>query len=283
MKNPLSPRSLRTVALVVAGTLATGSAFAQAQGLLEQSFVVQGGVFVVGTGLKGTLNGQSTRNPEVDFDQAFGTVADASRGQLGVLWRISPHHQVRFGTFNHGRTITKVIDRDIQWGNYTFKANSGVESQVKVDVYELSYEYAFLSRPDLEVAATLGIHDQHLSTRLTGQASVTGSGAGGTVTKQTQANSVSAPLPMVGVRAGWVVAPQWLLEGSVQALKAKVGDVDGTWSAMRVGATWMFHRHFGLGLAYSRFGTRVDVDRSRFDGSLAFRYQGMQAYLTGAF
>lgn len=271
-------------ALGMAGTLTAGSALAQAQGLLEQALVVQAGAFAVGTGLKANLNGQSSRNPEVDFDEAFGTDARASRARLGALWRITPHHQLRFGTFSHGQTRSKVIDRDFHWGNYTFKANASVESQVKVQVYELAYEYAFLRRPDLEVAASIGVHSQRLSTRLTGQATIAGSGGGGgAVTKQTQSNAVSAPLPMIGLRANWAVAPQWLLEGRVQALQANVGDVDGHWNEARLGATWMFHRNFGLGLAYSRFQTRLDIDRARFDGSMAFGYRGLQTYLTGAF
>ena len=36
----------------------------------------------------------------------------------------------------------------------------------------------------------------------------------------------------------------------------------GYWTDLRVGATWMFSRNFGVGLGYNWFGTRVDVEKS---------------------
>ena len=43
----------------------------------------------------------------------------------------------------------------------------------------------------------------------------------------------------------------------------------------------MFGRHFGAGLGYNRFVTRLDVDRTSFTGQLRMGYSGLQLYLTG--
>jgi hypothetical protein len=280
--------ALGSVGLVAAGLLgaaASTSAFAQAQGLLDNRFVFNLGAFVLGTDVKGNLNGKATgSNNEVDFDRDFGKAGDASRPRFDALWRINPKHHLRFLYFDNETTRNKVIDRDIAWGDYTFTAGGNVESKVKYEVYELAYEYAFMRTPSYEVAASFGIHNEHFNTRLTGNATITD--ANGNVTQKngaTESNSVSAPLPVIGLRGGWVVAPQWYLDGQLQLFKVNVNGIDGNWTDLRLGGTWMFHKNFGVGLGYNRFYTHVDVKKSNFDGNLKFGYQGVQAYLTGTF
>lgn len=80
-----------------------------------------------------------------------------------------------------------------------------------------------------------------------------------------------------------MVAQDWYLDAQGQIFKVKVDGYDGNWSDIRLAATWMFHRNFGLGLGVNRFSTKVDVDRPNFDGKLSIGYNGVQAFLTGSF
>jgi hypothetical protein len=67
----------------------------------------------------------------IDFDQNFGKASDATRVRAGALWRITPAHYLRFLDFDNRTTRSRVIDRDVQWGDYTFQAGGLVESEVK--------------------------------------------------------------------------------------------------------------------------------------------------------
>jgi hypothetical protein len=278
----------RLVALSVVGAVGGASAFAQsgspAQALIENTFVFNAGVFVLGTDLSATLNGQSTSNPSVDFDQTFGKGSDASRARIDAMWRITPQHHVRFAYFNNTVTRNRVLDKDINWDDTTFSAGANTESRTKYAVYELSYEYAFLHTPTYEVAGGLGIHFQDMSLRLSGTATITDSE--GNVTSSgsvSKSSSLPAPLPVIGVRAGWAVAPQIFLEAQAQIFKVSIDGYNGNWSDMRANATWMFSRNFGVGIGYDRFATRVNVSKSNFDGNLKLTYSGLQAFLTGTF
>jgi hypothetical protein len=59
--------------------------------------------------------------------------------------------------------------------------------------------------------------------------------------------------------------------------------INGNWSDLRAGATWMFSHHFGLGVGYDRLATHVDVSKGSFNGRLNFGYQGLLMYLKGGF
>jgi len=272
---------------LLAGGLA-GTAQAQlaspAQALLDNKFVFNLGGFVLGTDTSARLNGSSASNPEVDFDQTFGHASDATRIRADALWRITPTHHVRFLYFDNTVDRSRVIDRDIKWGDYTFKAGGNVDSRVGLKIAELAYEYAFLRQPTYEVAGSIGVHYMDLSLRLSGTATITN--PDGTIRNAQLAvkeNSVPVPLPVIGIRGGWVVAPQIYLDAQAQFFKADIGSYNARVTDLRAGATWMFTRNFGLGLGYNHFRTTVDVNKDSFDGRVRFGYSGLQLFATGTF
>lgn len=270
------------------GSAVAASAAAQsssgAQGLLDDHWVVNLGAYFFNSDVKANLNGQSSVNPEIDFDHEFGKADDSRRGRADLLWRITPHHRLSFMYFDNSRTRSKALERDLAWGDYTFTLGATAEFQQKIKVMALAYEYAFLRRPDYELAASVGVHYMETKLQLSGTATFTDSmGHTAAASATSKVSSLPAPLPVIGLRGGWLLHPDWYLDAQGQAFKVKVGEYDGYWSDLRLGLTWMFQRHFGLGLGYDRFMTHLDVTKGDFDGRLKSGYSGLQAYLTGTF
>ena len=178
-----------------------------AQGLLTDAIVVSVGGYIMSTNVKASLNGQTTHN-SVDFGQTFGTGGDYTRTRVDGLWRITPKHRIRFLYFNNSVTRSRTIDNSIDWGDYTFLADGSVQAHSAFKAYALAYEYAFMIRPDYEIAASAGVHYMDMSFKLSGQATYTD--ANGVVTPAQFSNSTSnlpAPLPLIGLRGGWAITP----------------------------------------------------------------------------
>ncbi|NML48366.1 hypothetical protein HHL11_31760 [Ramlibacter sp. G-1-2-2] len=273
------------------GTMALASAtgaqaqeLTPAQGLLNERFVFNAGLFLVGTDISASLNGQSSTNPAIDFNDTVGRSNDATRGRIDAMWRFAPRHVARLAYFNYNSTRSRVIDHDITFGDTTFNAGGNFSVNTKLSVVELDYGYSFLKQPNYEVAADLGMHFTDMKLNLSGTGSVTGPGGTtattGAVSKD---SSLPMPLPVIGVRGGWAVAPQIFLDARVQIFKLRANGYDGHWSDAHVGTTWMFTRNWGAGLGYDWFQTRVDVGRSDFNGNVKLGYSGLQAFVTGAF
>jgi hypothetical protein len=280
--------SLLLCSLLGAGM--AGPALAQstgyADGLLNNSWVFDLGAFVYTTSLKANLNGESSQNPEIDFDETFGEASDASRFRADALWRITPAHHLRLMYFDNSSTRSRVLDDDVHWGDYTFLAGSQAELRQEYKVLSASYEYAFMRRPTYELAANLGVHFSETNLRISGTADFTGPDCISppcTASAASKSSSLPAPLPVIGLRAGWVVAPNWYVDAQGQFFRVKIDEYDGSWSDIRVSATWMFHRNFGLGLGYNRFYSNLDVTRNDFNGRVKLGYSGAQAFLTGTF
>jgi len=274
--------------LIVGGALTgmTASSLAQspAQALLDDSFVASLGTFVVNSNLKANLNGGSATNPEVNFDDTFGKSRDATRWRFDGLWRITPAHHLRLMYFDNANSRTKTLANDLEWGDYTFNKGTSATLDFRQQTTALSYEYAFMRTPTYEVAASLGVHYSKTKLGLSGQATVTH--PDGSTTNDSGAvssNSVAAPLPLIGLRGGWVVAPQWYVDAGASVFKMKYDNYDGQWTDWRAAATWMYNRNFGVGLGVNGFTANVKITKDNFDGRLKSGYSGLQVFATGAF
>jgi hypothetical protein len=259
-------------------------ALTPAEGLLNDRFIFGAGLFLVGTDISANLNGQSSTNPAIDFNDTVGRTNNATRGRLDAMWRFAPRHSVRFAYFNYDNTRSRTLNRDITFGDTTFKANANFSANTKFSVYELDYDYAFLKQPAYEVTASLGLHYTDFRLNLSGTGTITGSGgsttASGAVSKD---SSLPMPQPVIGVRGGWAVSPQIFLDGRLQFFQLNLDGYNGHWTDAHVGATWMFTRNWGVGLGYDWFDTRVDVSRTNFNGNLKLGYSGLMAFVTGSF
>ena len=215
-------------ACLLAATAGTAQAqsLSPAESLLSDAFVFNLGGFILTTDVKAHLNGSSTTNPDIDFNDTFGKGSDATRVRADALWRITPRNHLRFLYFDNSVDRNRVIDRDIHWGDYTFHAGANVDSRTKFTIAELAYEYAFLKEPTYEINGSLGVHYMKLSQQLSGNATFTDANGNVSSAAFTSKNaSVPVPLPVrhsrrVGVRTAMgAPRPGAALQGHHQWLR----------------------------------------------------------------
>ncbi len=260
------------------------SADAPAQQLLNEAVQIDVGLFVLGTHTKASLNGQGVNNPEYDFDRIFGTGYDTSRFRLDGIWRISNRNHLQFMYFTNGVSRTKTLDQQIDWGDAVYDVGATVSSRVRVSVYELGYEFAFIKNQSFELAAGIGVHYTKMSIELDGTATVTPPGGPPmTVNGEAKQASVPAPLPVIGLRMGWAFTDHFMLDAQVQAFDLSYDQFNGHWTDAKVGVSYLINKHFGVGIGYDDFSTHLSVSKASFEGQLNLGYRGGLIYLRGAF
>jgi hypothetical protein len=278
--------SVAILSALVLGTSASVPARADspAEDLLNSRFAFALGGFLVTSAIRGSLLGSAnTNDQQIDFDQRFGIDAEQTRWRGELLWRITPTQHVRFSYFDNDVRGTRILDQDLAWGDYSFKVGGRVTAETEFHVYELGYEFAFLRRPNYEIAAMAGIHLVDLTLKLSGNASLTvdtpTGPIAGAATFTTRSNSVPAPLPVFGLRGDWAVSPHVYLDASGEMFSLSYQGINGNWSVLQAGASWMFSEQFGIGLGYERFVIHADLGKEGFSGRLNFGYQGFLIYL----
>jgi hypothetical protein len=280
----------RATGLVVALSLAAlptlSSAESSQDSLLNNTFKVDLGTFLVSSDTKVRIDGDAGEaGTEIDFDSDID-YGDQTRLRLDAYWRFAEKHKIRLLYFNNSMDRDWTTDREVTIGDSVFPVNATLSTDNKFTVTEVAYEYAFLRKPTWELAATGGIHWIKFSFDVAGEGSCTGGDCepGGGISFRSENHEANGPLPVLGLHGMWEFSPTWYLDGQAQFFKAKVDKFDGSVVDTRLTATKMFGRNFGVGAGWNRFVTRVDVDDGGdFSGSLHWGYQGFLFYVTGAF
>jgi hypothetical protein len=247
--------------------------------LLEDSFVVSLGTFLLTTETKISIDGTAGNSGTViDTKKDLG-FKDADRFRLDAAWRFAPNHKVRAMGFSISQTNTQTLDRDITVGDTVYPVNIEITAKNSTTVYELAYEYSFLHRDNYEITASAGLHVVDFGFSIRGNGTVNGQ----TGQLSTETASVTAPLPVFGLRGMWEIAPDWYVDAQAQYFALKVDNIDGSITDLRAGITYMISRHWGLGAGYNRFVTTVGVEKNAFDGELKWNYSGAQIFVTASF
>ena len=115
---------LLAAGIVVAALMAVAPARADdGPDLLTEPFNVALGTFILNSDTKVRLNGEAQRGDKVDWEDSFGG-GDLNRFRVDGYWRFADRHKVRALWFSSSRTQSKVLDKDISWGDEVFPVDA---------------------------------------------------------------------------------------------------------------------------------------------------------------
>jgi len=249
--------------------------------ILTDPFQLSLGTYLVNTDTIVELNGDTQKGSIVNWEDTFGG-GDVSRFRIDGHWRFgdSDRHKLRFLWFNSTRARSKTIERDIEWGGQTYPASAKVGAEIKFDIYELAYEYAFLKHDTWELNGSFGLHLASMSLGLKAKSSE----SNGTLDfDQHKEGTLDAPLPVVGLRGIWQLPHNFYIDAQGQYFSVSIDQYDGNVQDYRIVATWQPKRWLGVGLGYNRFAVDVNVGTKRFDGSLNWKYHGPMLFYSAVF
>lgn len=267
----------KKTSLALLGVLGAGFAgVASAGAPLEiDRFSVELGTFLVSTDTKVRVDGTAGQEgTEFDAERTLG-YSDSTRFRADAAWRINNRHAITAMWFDNTRSTERVIDREITVGDNTYPVNAQVNSEFNTRIIDVAYEYVFMQRESWELAGSFGLHGIKFGMKLDAAAN------GG---QASLSNSVStgAPLPLFGLRGTWQLTEQLQLDAHAQYFTLSIDEYSGEVLDLRANATWMFNKHFGVGVGYDHFDFDVDIQRPKFRGSLDWKYGGALLFLRAA-
>ena len=184
----------------------------------------------------------------IDFHDTLGGDTSTTVFRVDGLYRFNDKHGLQFSWYALKYTGTRVLDRDIQWGDVTFPINATVNSELKFDVYKLSYQYSVYHNDKVELGASVGLHVMHMS------ASINAGSSGD------QGEAVTAPLPVIGLFADYNFTPRFSVYYNYQWFFINYQDkAKGGLQDFLFGLEYRVFRNVALGFAYNRFGMNLEV------------------------
>jgi hypothetical protein len=255
MKNkPLRPALLSAFALATFALLGAVQAEAGEEPLPDQLSLRLGGYNVRNSST--IVRRDSAGFPAgayIDFNETLGGESTATVLRFDGLYRFNNHHALGFSWYAINFTGSRVLDTQINWGDQTYPVNFQLDSKLEFDVYKLNYQYSLLRDEKAELGALFGFHV--LKTAI----SLDGFNSGAAV--QSSSESVTAPLPVFGLFAGYNFSPRFFLYYNYQFFFVNYEDrVKGGLQDFLFGLEYRVFRNVALGAAYNRFALNVEAE-----------------------
>lgn len=224
----------------------------------------------VGGGLGVDLDIEKTLDIQVN-----NTVFRAESG-----WRFSDNrkHRLDVSWFALHRDAIRTIGQNFDitrpdGSTTTIVAGSEVTSHFNLDIYEVAYSYSFLQDERVDLAFLTGLYVMPIDFGLKSSG----------VSEAEGSLKFSAPLPVLGFRMDFVLAPKWFFRSQSQFFYAAYKNFQGRLAEMRGAIEYTPLQHVGIGLGFDTLqasfeATGKDYPNVDLSGKVLFQNNGLQLY-----
>jgi hypothetical protein len=249
---------------LVIGLLILTPAWAFAQAELDDRFSIGLGAFFTDRDTNTQLN-SDTLGPgtEIDFEDDLGLDSSDSVFRLDGHYRFNEKHRVNFSIFDLSRDSSATIQRDIQFGDEIFLVDTVVSTNFDLRINKLAYTYSVMQRDHGYLGVSIGIHIADSKIGLSEED-----------LGQTENRSVTAPLPVFGLKGEYEFTDRLTLNASGELLVVEINNVEGSLVDLYLDINYQIMEHVAIGLGFNSVDLDVDADKSDFSGTLDWRYDG---------
>lgn len=223
------------------------------------------------------------RGTGIDLEDDFSLEDETTIVRADAFWRIDEgrRHRLELSWFDIRRNGTRVIDRDIQFGDRVFPVNAEVRSFLNTEVVKFNYRYNLFVGEDWEAGLSLGAHVIGFDVGL----------SQGNLALE-ESFGVTAPMPVLGAHAEWLPFERirTLISGEALYIRAEdiggvfdTNDLEGLLVDARVGIEWEPVDHFGVGVGYNYFLLDAEYGEQALALSAKYDYSGLLVYGTLGF
>ena len=216
----------------------------------------------VQVGIKGSILGT-----DIDLENDLGFNKYQPTFLADIQWRISRKSRVMFNYYNIPRSSTHTIQKELVFHDYTYQVNATVSSFFNTTIYQLSYGYAILTKPDYEVGLQLGAHLVGASAGV----SLVGSGAG---VSSSNEFGFTAPLPDLGIWGGYAFGNRTAINGYADYLSLTIGSVTGSIFAYDLVFVYKLMDHLVTTLGLTGLNFNVSATKKDVEGNFKWGYNG---------
>jgi len=221
----------------------------------------------------------------INFEDIFDLPENKETGRIELNWRINKRQFLDFGYFRLNRSGSKVVEQDINWGDFIFLANGKVTAGFDTNFPYAAWRYSFLDLPQVRISGSAGIDYLSIGASLKATGSVTdtaGNPISGTVKEK---GSVSAPVPQFGLQLDWALSKRLAVLLYVRQIYINnIAGIDGGIGETAARLNWWYAKHAGISGGLDKESIDLKSYESG-DTRARFRYEvrGYSFYFNFAF
>jgi hypothetical protein len=221
--------------------------------------------------IKGGLPGA-----EIDFEKDLGFNTTQLTFQADFQWRITRRSRINLSYYNIPRKSTYTLNREIIFNDIVYPVSASVNSYFNTAIYQVTYGYAIVAKPNLELGVLIGTH------LVGGEVGISLNNSNGSISADSDFG-FTAPVPDLGIWGGYSFNKRLAFTLDLTYLDLTVGDVSGRIIAYNALFLYRATGKLDIALGYSGLNFRVDVFKTNAEGHFKWGYNGPALGVTYSF
>jgi len=224
----------------------------------------------------------------IDLEETLGLSEDETVLRLDGYWRFAERHRLGFGYYRLNRDASTVFQDDFEIGGETWYAGAKVDSELKLDFFQLNYMYSFYQGEKWEIGGTIGAYWVRAETTIALAAELTIPNPGTppptnitiTTSDLYENDTFEGPLPLIGLVFEYYITPKWMATLKGGYFQLTIDNYKGSIASLGASVEYQFTKTFGLGLGYDGFNFKLEAEDSNSNdfASIEYKYHGFQLY-----
>ena len=280
-------RATRLCALLAVVTFAGPPLLADMPGDVPERWRLSVGGMAADTFTEAALGSSSAGiGVTVNFEDIFDLPESKSVWRAEASWKVAKRQYIDFGYIEINRTATNLIEQDVNWGDFVYKANSTVTAGFDSTFPYAAWRYDFLELKEVHISGSVGINYLTLESFLSATGTVEdvnnpGVPLAGTVEEDV---SISFPVPQFGLQIDWALTRTLAVKMYMRQLYINAAGINGGISESAIRLHWWFIKNMGISGGLDK----ESIDLKEYDSGdtkARFRYEvrGWSFYLNFAF
>lgn len=220
----------------------------------------------------------------INFEDIFDLPESKSTWRFELNWRINKRQFLDFGYFELNRSGSRVLENDVEWGDFVFLANGQVTAGFDTNFPYVAWRYAFLDLPQVRISGSAGINYLSIGATLAASGNVEDMN-GALVTGEVEEEAkVAAPVPQFGLQIDWALTKRLAVLLYARQIYVNFAGINGGIGETAMRLSWWYSKHAGISGGLDKESIDLKSYESG-DTRARFRYEvrGFSFYLNFAF
>lgn len=237
--------------------------------ILTDKYTFGVGVFYPSKTFEAGVNGAS-KNKEFEFGKAFGMENSELTLFAGFQWRFAKKWKLSTDYFGIQNSGSRVLQEDINWGDFTFKQGSNISGALAFKLYRIYVGRIFTSGAKHEFGGGLGVHAMNVKVTLAGDALT----SEGDLSFERSRKSITIPLPNIGLWYFYAPTTKWAFTSNFDVFYLAIGEYSGKLVNLTPGVNYQFFKNVNASLNYRFIDIGAEFDSQNWNGDVNFSFNG---------
>jgi hypothetical protein len=217
----------------------------------------------------------------ISLEDTLGLDEQTGTFFLGAAYRFNRRHSLALSVTELGRSATRILDEEVEWGDYIYRAEGEVATDLETTSVRLIWRYDFSDSDRLNAGFLAGLSTFDLGLTLSGEARLESDAGDEWVEGIVEGASVLAPIPVVGFFLDYALSPRWVLRFDAAVIDLSIGSHEGR--VLEAGFNLEYVATPWLGLGVGLGGSDLEYRSDEKDEKFGLRYQFNQLGVSACF